>query len=53
MIILDPTFHLENKLKENIHEMTSELILEFEVFFASVSYRFISPFEPFVETITY
>lgn len=52
MIILDSAFHLGNKLKQNVHEVTSELILELKVVFASIPNRFVSPlFEPFVEAI--
>lgn len=52
MIILDPTFHLGNKLQENVHEMTSELILELKVVLASIPYRFVSPtLKPFKQTV--
>lgn len=41
MIILDSAFHLRNEFKQNVHEVTSELILELEIVFASISHRFV------------
>ena len=52
MIILDSTFHLGNKLKQNVHEVPSELILELKIVSASIPHRLVGPFlEPLIKAI--
>ena len=50
MVMFNTAFDLRNKLLKNVQEMLSQLVLEFEIVFASVPYRFVGPLlEPLVQ----